>query len=85
MIAQNPQAPPPPQNVHNAHSQYLPQMTQAAPAIGSTLSSNPNPTNYQSSPSQTNGDINANKKQPKEKTPMCQVETPVHNMFLLIN
>ena len=59
MMSQNPSGPPP----------YLPQMA-PTPTIGSTLSSNPS---YQSSPNQNNGDINANKKTPKEKTPMCQV------------
>ena len=66
MMAQNAQGPPPPSNGHN--TQYM--QMQTTPTIGSTLSSNPS---YQSSPNQNNGDINANKKTPKEKTPMCQV------------
>lgn len=60
MMQQNP-------SVHGAH--YLPQM-QASPPVNSTL---PNPT-YQNSTNQiSNGENNAQKKQPKEKTPMCQV------------
>jgi hypothetical protein len=66
MMPQNAQGPPPPSSVHN--TQYM--QMQTTPTIGSTLSSNPS---YQSSPNQNNGDINANKKTPKEKTPMCQV------------
>lgn len=62
MVVQN-------QHMMSPNTQYIPQML-STPTIGSTLSSNPS---YQSSPNQNNGDINANKKTPKEKTPMCQV------------
>ena len=80
MMAQNPNGPPP-NNVHNnPQAQYIPQM-QPTPTIGSTLSSNPS---YQSSPNQNNGDNNANKKTPKEKTPMCQVCSNYRNAIIEI-
>jgi double-stranded RNA-binding protein Staufen len=53
--------------VHGAH--YLPQM-QSSPPVNSTL---PNPTFQNSTNQINNGENNVQKKTPKEKTPMCQV------------